>query len=267
MIGLIVPDITNSVFASLIEDVDDVISKHNYNLVISNTRDDIELENQALRTLSSGVVDGIVIATTSNSFKKIQKYIPEDFPIVFIDRILPDRNIDSVILDCKDAARKMLEEMIRRGHRKIGFLVGLPHISPTIERVEVYKKALKENGICESNENICFVEQKNKTYENARKLYESGCTALIATNTAMTHDVLNFVESRKLTLGKDIVVGGFVDSEFANRFMNKLPVVYEPMKEMGKYAGEMVMKKIEIGEEFPVKTLECFYQSNGFYDI
>ena len=37
MIGLVVPDITNSVFAALIEDVDDVISKQGYNLVISNT--------------------------------------------------------------------------------------------------------------------------------------------------------------------------------------------------------------------------------------
>ena len=41
MIGLVVPDITNSVFAALIEDVDDVISKQGYNLVISNTRDNL----------------------------------------------------------------------------------------------------------------------------------------------------------------------------------------------------------------------------------
>lgn len=266
MIGLIVPDITNSVFSSLIEDVDDVISKYNYNLVISNTRDDIELEKLALRTLSSGVVDGIVIATTSNSFKKIQKYVPEGFPMVFIDRVLPDRNIDSIILDCKEATKEMLEEMKNRGHKNVGFLVGIPHISPTVERVKVYKEVFKENGIRKNSDNICYIEQKSKTFETARKLFESGCTALVATNTAMTHDVLNFVESRKLILGKDIVVGGFVDSEFANRFMNKIPVVYEPMKDMGKCAGEMIIRKIENNEELPVRTLECFYQSNSFYD-
>ena len=65
MIGLVVPDITNSVFAALIEDVDDVISKQGYNLVISNTRDCLKMEKQALRNLASGVVDGIVIASTS----------------------------------------------------------------------------------------------------------------------------------------------------------------------------------------------------------
>lgn len=46
MIGLVVPDITNSVFAALIEDVDDVISKQGYNLVISNTRDCLKMENR-----------------------------------------------------------------------------------------------------------------------------------------------------------------------------------------------------------------------------
>ena len=72
MIGLVVPDITNSVFAALIEDVDDVISKQGYNLVISNTRDNLRMEKQALRSLASGVVDGIVIASTAEDFQTIK---------------------------------------------------------------------------------------------------------------------------------------------------------------------------------------------------
>ena len=59
-------------------------------------------------------------------------------------------------------------------------------------------------------------------------------------------------------------VGGFVDSEFANRFMNRIPVVYEPVKEMGYEAGGMILKKIEENQEFRVKALKCIYQSNHF---
>ena len=83
------------------------------------------------------------------------------------------------------------------------------------------------------------------TYDVAGELVEAGCTAIIATNTAMTHSVLNYVEDRNLKLGEEIAVGGFVDSDFANRFMHRIPVVYEPMKEMGKLAGEMIVEKIE----------------------
>lgn len=267
MIGLVVPDITNSVFAALIEDVDDVISKQGYNLVISNTRDNLRMEKQALRSLASGVVDGIVIASTAEDFQTIKSQMPDKFPLVFMDRVLPDRNYDSVILDCREATAKMLEEMIGNGFRKIGFLVGLPQISPTYERVSIYQEILNKHGIPEEEQYIRYINRKNNTYDVASELIEKGCTALIATNTAMTHSVLNCVEDRGLKLGEEIVIGGFVDSDFANRFMHKIPVVYEPMKEMGKLAGEMIVEKIEDkNEKFSVKALLCDeYDSNNFY--
>ena len=56
MIGLVVPDITNSVFAALIEDVDDVISKQGYNLVISNTRDCLKMEKQDNKEADTGQI-------------------------------------------------------------------------------------------------------------------------------------------------------------------------------------------------------------------
>lgn len=200
MIGLVVPDITNSVFAALIEDVDDVISKQGYNLVISNTRDCLKMEKQALRNLASGVVDGIVIASTSEDFQTIKRQIPDKFPMIFMDRVLPDRNYDSVILDCQEATAKMLEEMIQNGFRKIGFLVGLPQISPTYERVKVYQQILKQYEIPETEQYVRYIDRKKDTYDVAGELVEAGCTAIIATNTAMTHSVLNYVEDRNLKL-------------------------------------------------------------------
>jgi len=160
----------------------------------------------------------------------------------------------------------MLEEMIQNGFRKIGFLVGLPQISPTYERVKVYQQILKQYEIPETEQYVRYIDRKKDTYDVAGELVEAGCTAIIATNTAMTHSVLNYVEDRNLKLGEEIAVGGFVDSDFANRFMHRIPVVYEPMKEMGKLAGEMIVEKIEDkNRKIPVKTLTCEYDSNDFY--
>ena len=266
MIGLVVPDITNSVFASLIEDVDDVISKHGYNLVISNTRDCLKTEKQAVRNLASGVVDGIVIAPTSEDFQTIKQQMPDKFPMIFMDRVLSDRNYDSVIADCQEATAKMLREMIENGFRKIGFLVGVPWISSTYERVKIYRQIMEQYEIPESEQYIRYIDRQKDSYDEVGKLFAAGCTAIVATNTAMTHIVLNYVEDKNLKLGEEIVVGGFVDSDFANRFMYKIPVVYEPMEEMGKLAGEMIVEKIEDkNKKFSVKALLCEYDSNDFY--
>lgn len=79
------------------------------------------MEKQALRNLASGVVDGIVIASTSEDFQTIKRQIPDKFPMIFMDRVLPDRNYDSVILDCQEATAKMLEEMSKMVSERLVF--------------------------------------------------------------------------------------------------------------------------------------------------
>ncbi len=64
----------------------------------------------------------------------------------------------------------MLEEMIQNGFRKIGFLVGLPQISPTYERVKVYQQILKQYEIPEIGETVGvrYIDRKHQTDAEAR---------------------------------------------------------------------------------------------------
>ena len=204
MIGLVVPDITNSVFAALIEDVDDVISKQGYNLVISNTRDNLRMEKQALRSLASGVVDGIVIASTAEDFQTIKSQMPDKFPLVFMDRVLPDRNYDSVILDCREATAKMLEEMIGNGFRKIGFLVGLPQISPTYERVSIYQEILNKHGIPEEEQ---YIDQKlrQEAFDNYETTDDHG---MVFVGTAIDQNGTKYYKVKN-SWGTEQIYGGF----------------------------------------------------------
>ena len=73
--------------------------------------------------------------------------------------------------------------MIQNGFRKIGFLVGLPQISPTYERVKVYQQILKQYEIPETEQYVRYIDRKKDTYDVAGELVEAGCTAIIATNT------------------------------------------------------------------------------------
>ena len=204
MIGLVVPDITNSVFAALIEDVDDVISKQGYNLVISNTRDNLRMEKQALRSLASGVVDGIVIASTAEDFQTIKSQMPDKFPLVFMDRVLSDQNYDSVIFDCREATAKMLDEMIGNGFRKIGFLVGLPQISPTYERVSIYQEILNKHGIPEEEQ---YIDQKlrQEAFDNYETTDDHG---MVFVGTAIDQNGTKYYKVKN-SWGTEQIYGGF----------------------------------------------------------
>lgn len=89
-----------------------------------------------------------------------------------------------LILDCQEATAKMHEEMSKMVSERLVFLVGLPQISPTYERVKVYQQILKQYEIPETEQYVRYIDRKKDTYDVAGELVEAGCTAIIATNTA-----------------------------------------------------------------------------------
>ncbi|MDQ7993859.1 MAG: LacI family DNA-binding transcriptional regulator, partial [Propionicimonas sp.] len=85
-VGFVVPDIANGYFATLIEQVEDVLQANEFRLIVSNTHEDVARELDSLRMLSSGVVDGLVIASTLDDYGQIEDALPPDFPVVLVDR-------------------------------------------------------------------------------------------------------------------------------------------------------------------------------------
>jgi DNA-binding LacI/PurR family transcriptional regulator len=106
--------------------------------------------------------------------------------------------------------------------------------------------------------------RKNEdAFIEAGKLVDIGCSAIVATNTMMTHDVLNCLEQRGIKPNEDIAIGGFVDSYLGKRFAKSIPVVFEPIEELGDLAGEAILEKINSPDKaFPIKHIPCYYCQN-----
>lgn len=264
MIGFLVPDITNPVFSLLIECVENIVSQQGYRLVVANTRDSVELERNAIKSLASGVVDGLIVASSAREIADIDDCIPASFPVIFVDRQLENYAQDSIVLDCYDAVGAMLDDLIASGHEKIGFIAGIPHLSATRHRVGAYKDAFSRNGLKCDARLIRYLERSKDNADTAiTALLDYGCTALIGTNTNITLEVLNCLESDNVLELPRIQVCGFSDSYLAARFEKKLPVIDEPMEQMGVRAGEMILAKIAQPDSvFPVEKLACGYRAN-----
>ena len=74
-IGLIVPDIVNPFFGSIVKEAEAVLSKYNYNLLICNTSETKKKELSSIKLMTSGMTDGILLATTCESAKEFEKYL------------------------------------------------------------------------------------------------------------------------------------------------------------------------------------------------
>ena len=95
LIGFIVPDISNEYFSALIEEVERTVASQSYRLIVTNTRENEQNELDSIRALTSGMVDGLLVASTAHSFRSLREAVPEDFPVVLVDRTFPDSSFSS----------------------------------------------------------------------------------------------------------------------------------------------------------------------------
>lgn len=84
-IGLIVPNISSSFFASFIAHIESTLQERNYQVLIANTHEDPERETDSIRLLTSGMVDGLIIASSLTDYPQLQPFLAQKkhFPLYF----------------------------------------------------------------------------------------------------------------------------------------------------------------------------------------
>src|SRR5437588_9786872 len=146
-IGLIVSDIRNPFFASVARGVEDVAQEQGYTLVLCNSDENAQREAACLNALETRAVDGVLLASAGVADEHLERLVRAGFPIVLVDRDLPELGAPAVLLDNEGAAYSAVWHLITRGHRRIAMLSGRAAISTTTERVAGYRRALRDAAI------------------------------------------------------------------------------------------------------------------------
>ncbi len=212
-IGFIAPDIANIFFARVIEEVEGVIGREGYRLIVCNTRETQAREKESIRMLANGMVDGLLIASTLDRYQQLEGVLPAGLPCVFLDRNLPDCPRDVVTIANYQAVYRAVEELIRAGHQRIGYITGLPRLSTTQERYSAYRDAMEARGLPIQPRFVCAGNSmRSEAERHVRTILQAGCTALIVSNHMMTDDVLFSLSEQPLR--ERIAVVGYNDSDY-----------------------------------------------------
>lgn len=246
LIGIIVPDISNPVWAIIIEEVESILAKDGYKLIIVNTKETEQREIENIKVLSSGITDGLIIATTLSGFSQIRQAVPQDFPLVLIDRTPEGCSCDSVVPQDYPAMYEGVSQMIMNGHRRIGIITGLIRLSTSQNRLDAYKTALNDYGIPVDQE---LIQYGNSLSQSAvplvKDLLRKECTAIVVSNNVMLDDVLYYLNTQGLKPGTDIALLGQTVEGRKNYFTNEISLIMQPSGEIGRTAGKQILERIE----------------------
>lgn len=254
LIAFVVPDISNAFFATLIEEIENVISREGFRLMVINTKETKERELDNLRLLASGLVDGIILVSTLESYSELANVIPKDLPVILVDRSLPGAPYDTVIVDNYQAVYSSVEYLIRKGHTKIGYITGLPRISTTAERLEAYRAAMEKHSL-DSDSLVCVgTTMTALVAENLDRLLASGCTALIISNNIMAIEAIMLLSQKSRQGRQYLELVGYKDSEQAQYGLQHMNLIQQPVVQLGRAAGKQLLERLQ-HPDLPVQKI------------
>lgn len=254
LIAFVVPDISNAFFATLIEEVETIISQENLRLLVVNTKETKAREADNLKLLSNGIVDGFLLASTMEHYSEISDLVPSDMPVVLVDRTLPGAPFDSVTTASYQAMYQGVAYLIQKGHKNIGYITGVPRISTTIERLSAYKNAMSDHQL--STESfICFgTSMSSLVSEHLDTLLKKNCTALVISNNLMAMEALLLLNQKGICVGRDIELLGYKDSEQVQYGFQHMHLIRQPVIDLGRAAGNQLLERLK-HPELPVQKL------------
>ncbi|TGG93190.1 gluconate operon transcriptional repressor GntR [Natronospirillum operosum] len=145
-IGVLVPSLTNQVFADVIKGIESVTEPAGYHLMLSHYGYSAELEERSLSSLLSYNVDGVILSESQHTERTRRMLDTAGIPAVEImDTHLPPLQ-QAVGFDNVRASFDMVSAMIERGRRHIVYLA-LRLDARTLQRQQGYVQAMEANGL------------------------------------------------------------------------------------------------------------------------
>lgn len=250
-IGVIVPDIANEFFSSIISGMGEMASGSQYNIVLYDTGEMLEREHQCLQFAERQRLSGLLITPVSEldmeTRDKLIQFEDKGIPVVLVDRNIKNSNFDGVFVENVEAAYKGVESLIGTGHKKIAIIKGPSSSMPGKDRFKGYKAALQDHGIKLNKEYVVSGDFKiMKAYEQTRVLLElpDPPTAIFASNNQTSLGVLKYLTEHKLKLGRDISIVGFDQIESLKIIDYKLSTIERDAKRQGYEAMSMLIDKL-----------------------
>jgi LacI family transcriptional regulator len=267
-IGLLISDIQNAFFTSLVRGVEDEALSRGYHLFLCNTDEDPGREDEYVTELAKKRVDGLMVAPSARREDHVRRLRDGGVPFVFVDREVEGVDADVVSVDNRMGTRLIAEHLVGLGHRRIGMISGPLDKASGYERHAGLGSALADLGVGLDDDLVRFGDFRTTGgREGARELMglSSPPTALVTANNQMTLGALLAAKEKGLRIPEDVSVVGFDDPEWAPLTDPPLTTLAQPTYEMGVRAAKLLLDRIEYGrrEETSRELLEPWLEVRG----
>jgi LacI family transcriptional regulator len=248
MIGLVISTIENVFFTEVARAAEQAAHAQGYHLVVCNTDERVDREENYLALLSRQLVAGVILAPAPGRAEDRPSLLQSPFPLVMINRRVEGLTYPSIISDDEQSSFECTSWLIGQGRRRIAAITGLPGVTTTEMRRRGYLRALAAAGI-DHDPALEVAGQANIDggYRAAAALLARNDRpdAIVAFNNLMTQGAVMATQDAGLRWPDDLDIAGFGAFQTSRLYRPPLTVIEQPTHEMGTRAVGLLIAQIE----------------------
>jgi LacI family transcriptional regulator, galactose operon repressor len=246
-IGVVIPDIQNPFFTSLVRGIEDALQAQKFTLLLANSDGDSARERVCLDTLCAEEVAGLLVVPCNAEPGAYDHLVKQGVPVVAVDRSPAGLNVDVVGVTNEEGARAAVLHLAGLGWDRIALVGGPLSTNVAVEREQGYRRGLDDAGLPFS---ASLVERADFREEGGYRAMANLLrvtprpTAVFVANNLMAMGALHAISDASLRVPEDIALVLFDDIPWGARVNPPLTAVVQPTYDLGVSAARILLDRI-----------------------
>jgi len=246
-VGVLIPDIENPFFTSVVCGIEDVLRKTDYSLLLANYNEDPDQESRRLEVFRAEGVCGLIFAASRVPSPLYAELGKAGLALVAVSRLLSRVRIDQVTVANRDGAHAATTHLIQLRHQRIAIINGPLVLTTARDRQTGYEDALREAGLPVDENLIVHCDFRQAAgYSAMLQLLNLAAppTAVFAASNLLTLGALQAIHERHLEIPGQMAIVGFDEMPWAISLRPPLTTIAQPAYEVGRTAAELLLARV-----------------------
>ncbi|HLQ40192.1 MAG TPA: substrate-binding domain-containing protein [Tetragenococcus sp.] len=238
-IGIIVPDITNPFFGSLLQGVENVLYRERFITMLCNADLDEKKESEYLAELIRRGVDGFIIASSAISNQTINESLQKkNLPFIVLDQKKAEGFSDAVLTDDYHGGQLAAEHLKSLGHQKVAVVMP-KNATPNIQiRLNGFRSVFPQAAVINS------AISKTGGRQAAQEILKKDFSALFAVSDEIAFGLYLGLKEGGRQIPADYSIVGYDNTEMCEFVTPQLTTVAQPIFELGQQTAELLLERI-----------------------
>jgi LacI family transcriptional regulator len=246
LIGVLVPDLANPVFAPILAGAESALAEHGYAVLFANVRDGDVAAPDLVDSLIARRAEGLILATARERDPVLARCLDRGLPTVLVNRADAEGRLPAVTPDDHQGMRLAVLHLIGLGHRRIGHLAGPQDVSTGRLRAKGFRDAMREAGLTPGPvvAAAAYTREAGRVAAERLLALRPRVTAVAAANDLLALGTYQALAARGLACPGDVSVTGHNDMPLVDMVQPPLTTVRILHDQIGREGARLLLDRI-----------------------